>query len=66
MNNQYMPDLQSLRMVLDTMGGKMYKVIRQEVYDFNEFGRVVPIYTEQQIYGVLIKKHLLLQCKVMD
>ena len=32
-----MPDLQSLRMVLDTMGGKMYKVIRQEVYDFNEF-----------------------------
>lgn len=56
MNNQYMPDLQSLRMVLDTMGGKVYKVIRQEVYDFNEFGRVVPIYTEQQIYGVLIKK----------
>ena len=46
MNNQYMPDLQSLRMVLDTMGGKMYKVIRQEVYDFNEFGRIVPIYTE--------------------
>ena len=57
MNDYLMPDLQSMKMVLESMGGKNYKIIRQEIYDFNDFGRAVPIRTEQVIFGVLSKQN---------
>ena len=63
MNRYMMPDLQSMKMVLDTMGGKNYKVIRQNIYDFDVFGRAVNTQTIETIYGVLSKDSMRLEMK---
>ena len=63
MDRRLMPDLQSFKIVMQQLGAKKYEIIRQESYEFNEFGRMVPITTKQTIYALIVKTQSQLDMK---